>query len=520
MLLGAALALLSHDLKAILAYSTVSQLGFLIGYYGLGKAGGVAYDYLHILNHVFYKGCLFMVAGIVAHASGIRDIRQLGGLLRRLPWTGAAALIATAAMAGLPGTIGFVSKEMVLKEVFDATGTHGWTGWHAAVCVVTASLVQVAFAARLFAHVFLGREPDAVARQFHAPSFGMQLPPLILAALALLFGLFPGWLIHPLQQLSVAGLNTPGELSLWHGVNLPLIASVIIVAFGLALYGFSRRLRWPYAIPPWLQFDVLFESGMERFSKFTRQITRFLRSDQPVDYLPIIFGFTVAAAGGMLVWKVGGEIQTLLNPAGWPAIDPLRAFVAGLIALAIFGVVVLKRWTTQLISLSVAGFLVCFYFVLYRAPDLALTQILVEVVTLFMILILLGRFPRSAEVGEVTHKHPPWRNGLNLIIALCVGGMMTGFILVVTHAPHPDRIGPLFLDQTVPLAQGTNPVNTILVDFRGFDTLGEITVLIVAVLGGLGLLMRYRRTAAEYKAGPMGPPGFGIGSENDPEKWR
>ena len=155
---------------------------------------------------------------------------------------------------------------------------------------------------------------------------------------------------------------------------------------------------------------------------------------------------------------------------------------------------------------------------LYRAPDLALTQILVEVVTLFLILILLGRFPRKAETGEVTHNYPGWRKGLNLTLALGVGALTTTLILITNAAPSEKKLGTFFLDQTVPLAEGSNAVNTILVDFRGFDTLGEITVLVVAMLGGLGLLMRYKRTTAEYKEGPMGPPGFGTGAERKEEK--
>jgi multisubunit Na+/H+ antiporter MnhB subunit len=244
------------------------------------------------------------------------------------------------------------------------------------------------------------------------------------------------------------------------------------------------------------------------------------RSDQPVDYLPIIIGFTVLLVGGNLIWQftATNQPQTLLQAADWPAPDAIRSFVAGLTALAVISVVLLKRWTTQLIALSVAGFLVCFYFVLYRAPDLALTQILVEVVTLFMILILLGRFPRSAEQGELTHKHPLWRKGLNMAIALGVGALATTLILLLTAAPAGNRLGTFFLEQTVPLAEGSNAVNTILVDFRGFDTLGEITVLVIAMLGGLGLLMRYKRTAAEYRQGPMGPPGFGIGPGKPEDK--
>jgi multisubunit Na+/H+ antiporter MnhB subunit len=219
------------------------------------------------------------------------------------------------------------------------------------------------------------------------------------------------------------------------------------------------------------------------------------------------------------VWWLGGhgDWRGLLAGAAWPAPDALRSLVAGLIALSVIGVLLLKRWTTQLICLSVAGFLICFYFVLYRAPDLALTQILIEVVTLFLILILLGRFPGEAEKGEATRKHPGWRKGINIVLALGVGGLVTVLILVVTAAPGANRRGEFFLENTVPLAGGANAVNTILVDFRGFDTFGEIIVLVVAMLGGLGLLMRYKRSAAEYREGPMGPPGFGTGEKGKEE---
>lgn len=513
MLLGAALALLSHDLKAILAFSTVSQLGYLIGYYGLGPTDGVEYDYLHILNHVLYKGGLFMIVGIVAHAAGIRDIRQLGGLFRRLPLLGVTTLVATATMAGVIGTTGFLSKEMMLKEIFGAMTEHAHLGWYAAGCVVLTSVIKVAFSVRLFVNIFLGKEPEGIAKNFHTPSPWLQLPPVILAAGALVFGLLPGLLDRPFYWLTVEGLNRPQHLVLWHGYSKELLVSTLVLVAGAGLYWLGERTAWRWhEIPRALQFDRFFESGLEKFSKFTKWLTRILRADQPVDYLPIVIAFTIAVVGGTLLWHFSADasFRALLPGVEGVAPDALRAFVAGLIALAVIGVVILKRWTTQLISLSVAGFLICFYFVLYRAPDLALTQILVEVVTLFMIVILLGRFPRSAEQGEITHKHPRWRKLVNMSLALCAGGMATALVLLVTAAPGEARLGRFFLDQTVPLAEGSNAVNTILVDFRGFDTLGEITVLVVAMLGGLGLLMRYKRSSAEYREGPMGPPGFGI----------
>jgi NADH:ubiquinone oxidoreductase subunit 5 (subunit L)/multisubunit Na+/H+ antiporter MnhA subunit len=514
MTFAALLALLSHDLKAILAYSTVSQLGFLIGYYGLGPPGGVDYDYLHILNHVYYKGCLFMVVGIIDHATGTRDVRQLGGLFRRMPAVGIAGVIACAAMAGLPGTTGFISKEMMLKEIFSLGAIHSSLSWFAVVCVVLTSLMKVIFAARIALVVFFGPETVVVREHFHAPARAMTLPPLLLAVGSLVCGLFPVLWEIPFNLLAVEGLHTPMaiHLTLWHGFTRELAVSVALVVGGLLLFFVGHRAAWSWAhIPRSLQFDRHFEAGLEGFFKFTKICTRLLRADRPLDYLPILLMFAVSLVGGSLIWSYGlGGFSAVVGAVEWPVWHSLRVFAAVLIALAVLGVVVLTSWTTQLIALSVAGFLICFYFVLYRAPDLALTQILVEVVTLFMILILLGRFPSSAERGEIMKKPSNWRRGLNIGISLGVGALMTTLVLLISHAPHPDRLGQFFLEQTVPLAAGSNAVNTILVDFRGFDTFGEITVLVVAMLGCLGLLMRYRRSRAEYEAGPMGPPGYGI----------
>ncbi len=514
MLFGAVMALLSHDLKAILAYSTVSQLGYLIGYYGLGPAHGVEYDFLHILNHVFYKGCLFMVAGIVIHATGVQDIRQLGGLRRQMPWLAGICLVAAATMAGFPGTTGFLSKETMLKEIFEAMNGHGALGAYATVCVVLTSLVKVAFSFRFFANIFLGDETETVKAHFHAPPFAVQLPPLVLAGAALLLGVWPGLLTAPFHWLTVEGLHQPTpHLSLWHGVTRELLVSMAVVLLGFGLFYVGQRTAWRWAaIPRALRFDDFFERGIESFSKFTKWLTRFLRADKPVDYLPVIIAFMLCVVGGFMVFALRPVLGELATRWEWEmlALHPLRSFVAALIALAVIGVLLLRRWTTQLILLSVAGFLTTFYYVLYRAPDLALTQILIEVVTLFLILILLGRFPRSAELGEIVHRPSRLRKQLNVVLSLGVGVLMTTFILWFNAAPHENRLGRFFAENTVELAQGSNTVNTILVDFRGFDTLGEITVLLIAMLGGIGLLMRYKRTAAEYREGPLGQPGMGI----------
>ena len=300
MTFAALLALLSHDLKAILAYSTVSQLGFLIGYYGLGSPGGVDYDYLHILNHVYYKGCLFMVVGIIDHATGTRDIRKLGGLFRRMPAVGIAGVVACAAMAGLPGTTGFISKEMMLKEIFNLSQLHPQLSLFAVTCVVLTSLMKVVFAARIALVVFFGPETAVVREHFHAPARAMTLPPLLLAVGSLVCGLFPVLWEIPFNLLAVDGLHTPMavHLTLWHGFTRELAVSVALVVVGLGLFYAGHRGAWSWAhIPGPVQFDRHFENGLEGFFKFTRTFTGMLRADQPMDYLPILLTFVVGFSG-------------------------------------------------------------------------------------------------------------------------------------------------------------------------------------------------------------------------------
>jgi multicomponent K+:H+ antiporter subunit A/multicomponent Na+:H+ antiporter subunit A len=521
MLLGALLALLSHDLKAVLAFATVSTLGFLIGNYGLAPTTGTASDHLHIASHVLFKGCLFMCAGIIDHATGTRDLRQLGGLWRRLPLLGIVLLIAAASMAGVIGTLGFLSKEAMLKDLFARAPQLGNLGTFCLVAALLASLFKVAFSARLFLGVFRGPEPAAVREHFHAPGLGMQLPPMLLAGATVLLGLAPALLDRPVDFLRVAGLHAdePSHLMPWHGWNRELLTSAALLAAGLAVYALGRATRWRWGrIPAPMRFDAAFERGVEAFGKVTKTATRVFGADSPTLYLPIVLGFIALVVGGWVLWHLPlGEWRRMLREGfanhHWSG---LRVLTALLIALGSLGAVWLRQWTAQIISLSAAGFLTCFYFVLYRAPDLALTQILIETVTLILVLYLLGRFPQEAQRGEEDDRRFSLRRAGALGIAVLVGLMMTGLSLMVTDTPATARLGEALLQETVPLAEGANAVNTVLVDFRGFDTFGEITVLLVAMLGVLGLMMRRKRTAEEFRQGPLGAPGYGIDLEDRP----
>jgi NADH:ubiquinone oxidoreductase subunit 5 (subunit L)/multisubunit Na+/H+ antiporter MnhA subunit/multisubunit Na+/H+ antiporter MnhB subunit len=518
MALAALLALLSHDLKAILAFSTVSQLGFFIGFYGMAPDKGSSGDLLHIASHALYKGCLFMVVGIVDHATGIRDVRKLGGLARRMPLLAGIAAVAAATMVGVTGTTGFISKEYILKAKFAHWEGDTFLNGYPLAMMIAASIMLVAAAARLVHGVFFGRPAVEAEKHFHAPGFWIQFPPLVLAVGCLVGGVLPGVFGELLNAFYTPGLHAPdlATFELWHGLTREFAVSLAILGTGVILYALLHGPRWDrLAIPRWLRFDVGFEAGVEGLPYGAKRLTAALRSDRPFDYLPIVIAFSGIVLGGYLL----AERQTLV-PA-MPALadfDPLRTFVVVLIAIALGLVIGMKRWSGQLIALSIVGFLITFYFVLFQAPDLAMTQILTESATLLLVLLLLSRFPRSAEMADL--RGPGTRTRRVLAVGL---GVLTGVVamlltVMALQPRHPDPAGEFYLANTVPLAHGANAVNTILVDFRGFDTLMEITVLLVAGLGAMGLLSRYKRTEEEYAAGAKGPAGYGVGrGEDDPE---
>ncbi len=377
--------------------------------------------------------------------------------------------------------------------------------------MVTASLLLVAAAARIIHGVFFGPSSGEAGKEFHAPSFWIQLPPLILALGCVVGGVLPGPFGQMLNWFATSGLHSP-ELStfkLWHGLTRELGVSVGILTFGVLLYALLHRVRWNrVAVPRWLQFDRGFEAGVNALPYAAKRLTAMLRSDRPFDYLPIVLGFAVITLGTFLIV----ERAALLPPMPrWEDFDPLRTFVVGLIAVALGLVIGMKRWSGQLISLSIVGFLITFYFVLFQAPDLAMTQILTESATLLLVLLLLSRFPRSAEVAEERATAQRGRLGLSIVLAVCIGALAMLVTVIALRPRHASPLGDYFIENTIPLAHGANAVNTILVDFRGFDTLMEITVLLIAALGAMGLLSRYKRTPEEYAAGATGPAGYGLG---------
>lgn len=492
MVVGAVLAVLSNDLKGLLAYTTVSQLGFLMGFYGLGGGHGIEHDFFHIINHVFYKGCLFMVAGIVIHTLHTKDIRKIKGIAKLMPLTTISVIIAAAGMAGIPGTSGFISKELMLTSIFDYIHTNPSLFSSFILVVLRISAISLFMcSARLIFNVFFGKPIDTGSTP-HKPSIWFQLPPFILSLGVLFFGLFPGYFGDVLAHLTTAGLHSTHmhHLAIWHGLSIELKTSLTIFVLGTVGYILANKTNWAFAsIPKLLQFDLFFDKLLNGINIISKKLTALILTDKPYNYLFIILTFT----GIVLATLISPFINNLVIPLVYlKDIGVFELTVSVSIILATFATVIVTSWLSRIIALSVVGLLISFYFILYKAPDLALTQMLIETVSLVLFLLLLSKIPKNFELREKDYIISPLRRLLHALLGIVIGGAMFAFILM-TSFPNDLKIGPYFLKNTLPLAEGANSVNTILVDFRGFDTMGEISVLLIATIGVIGLLYPFKR---------------------------
>jgi NADH:ubiquinone oxidoreductase subunit 5 (subunit L)/multisubunit Na+/H+ antiporter MnhA subunit len=492
-LLGAFLAWLSHDLKAVLAFTTVAQLGVLVGQYGWASQAGPAFgDVLHILNHALYKACLFMVVGVIDHSTGTRDLRRLGGLFRKMPLVGTTAFIGLAAMAGFPLTSGFISKELLIESGLAFQHDHpGALGLGLLLCLVAGSFLHALIALRVAKHVFLGVVPADVAAHFHSPSLGIQVPPMLLALAVMYFGVQPAAFGRFTSSFSPPHSAVP-DLALWHGWTPTALLSLGILSTTGLLFWTSERRRWPHlSIPRLLQFERGFEWSVEVIPSVGRWLDRTLGFLRPSIYLPVIVTFIVTVGLASVVQArsilLNALAQAELVPAsleGWTRWGVVLLTSVGTLFAAAW-----KRPIPQLLAVSLVGLGVAFYYVLYRAPDLALTQLLVETATLILVLLVVLRFKRDEADGQ-----PLAARGLGVRLwrvgASAAAGLLLGLCVLIFQNVGVEHAGSFYLAHTVSLAKGANAVNTVVVDFRGFDTLLEITVLLIAALGCLGLLSR------------------------------
>ncbi|WP_313390591.1 monovalent cation/H+ antiporter subunit A [Acinetobacter sp.] len=499
--MAAFFAIFKEDLKGLLAYSTISHLGLIMCLLGIGSPLAVAAAIFHIINHATFKAALFMIAGIIDHESGTRDLRKLSGLWQLLPFTATLTMITAASMAGVPLTNGFLSKEMFFTELVASLSGPLMVG--SAIVATLAGIFAVAYSIRLVHGVFfdgpLGKQvPNKDA---HEPAFGMRAPATLLAILCILVGLLPALLVEKIvnstTQATTQNFAFEGtHLALWHGFNLPLLMSVIsllggtIFYFSLAKGGVLREIDLDPKLGR-LQGRVLFDLFLKNLLLNSRRFRRSTENGKLQSYLLWIVIFTVGLVGFPLLSNAVGTGTRELTHA------PALAIILWLLLFSSCWMLLWfhhERIKAVLISGAV-GLVVTMVFIGFSAPDLALTQITVDVVTTVLLLMSLSLLPQLTP-----YESSPTRRWRDAIIALGGGLGIAAIAWLIMTRDH-NSISWFFLQQSIPLGGGTNVVNVILVDFRGFDTFGEITVLGIAAIGVLSLMDGMRAHGATITQG-------------------
>jgi multicomponent Na+:H+ antiporter subunit A len=476
MLVGAARALTETDLKRVLAYSTISALGILMLLFASGTPTAVTAGLVYLLAHACYKGALFLVAGAVEHETGTRDVSMLAGLRRAMPTTALGAGLAAASMAGIPLFAGFIAKE----QFYDSIRMSALSDPLSSVLLGAAVGASMCLgAAGLIAGVapFRGRSMPTSAP--HDAPASLWLGPVILGGAGLILGLLP-FLIS--GAIAVAGASvtkvvSPVTLTLWHGLTVTLALSVLTLAGSLALFIYRSRL-WRLTWPAALHAERLYSGTLAVLDAMSRRIAPVLQSASLRSYV-----LTVTATAVTLVAMALLIGRVLPPPRRW---TPVQFHEWGLVALIVAGAVsaALARSTmAAVLSLGVVGYGVAVMYALMGAPDLAMTQFAVETLTVVIFVLV---FSRLRGFGDLSSRFVKVRDAL---VAIAAGGLVTTLVWFVGASGTTSRLSTYFADAAPRLAHGYNIVDVILVDFRGFDTMGEITVLVTVAIGVRALLL-------------------------------
>jgi len=502
---GSFRAMKQIDLKAMLAFSTISQLGLIMSLFGLGSAAALfagtdpeqteffakatTAAVFHLINHAVFKGALFMVVGIVDHETGTRDIRKLGGLMSVMPITFTIAVIGSFSMAGIPPFNGFLSKEMFFTAVLNITELNllEMETWGLLFPFIAwiASVFTFVYSMLLVFRTFAGKKQfDKLDRKPHEAPLGMLIPPVTLAALAVVFGLFPNILSYSLIEPAMAAVHSnvlaPGQqfhvsIHMWHGWTTELYMTIGVAALGTALFMLHRRVRvLNRPLFAGASLNGVYDNGLKLMERGSGRLTRFYMTGSLRSYLIYIFIFLAASLGITLF--AGGYFR--LDTSEFADTSFYEAVIIIALILSALAVPFANSRLIAIILTGVAGYLVSLFFVIFRAPDLALTQMVVETVSVGLFLLCFYHLPKlKKEIVKLRFK--VW----NLAIAVGVGAVMTLIALTASSSRGFESISHYFLENSYKLAGGKNVVNVILVDFRGFDTLLEIIVLGIASLG-------------------------------------
>jgi multicomponent Na+:H+ antiporter subunit A len=485
---GAVLAYGQTDLKRLLAFTTVSALGTLTVLVGISTELSARAAMVFLLVHALYKAALFLGVGTIDHEAGTRDVRHLGGLAKAMPLTAFAVVASALSMAGLPPLFGFLAKELFYEAKQEAprAGDLLTVASFAGSALVAAAAGLVAF------RPFFSRRGVADGHAHEGPP-ALWLGPVLLAGLSVALGLWPGLLAVPLVQpaaSAVRGEPTEVALSPWLGMSPAFVQSLLVLGLGAALYAaHDRALAWLTPLRGLAAWGPgrAYRAVLAGIVAVAKAQTRVLQNGVLGRYLLVTVGATVALGAWAFLTRVG-EVPAVLQP-----VRPGETFVAVAMVAGAVAVVRARSLLFAVAALGVVGYGIAVVFLLFGGPDLALTQFAIETLSVLLFVLVLRRLPRFRTLSPPAER---WRDGA---VALAGGAFVTALVLAAAAAPHPVPLEEYYAASSLALANGRNVVNVILVDFRAFDTLGEITVLAVAALG-VAALLRLRKSSPGGKA--------------------
>jgi len=482
MVLGAILAMSYTDLKKILAYTTISSLGLLFLLLGIGTALAIQAAIIYLLAHALYKGTLFMMAGNVDHQTGSRDISKLSGLRKVMPFTTVAGILACCSMAGLIPMLGFISKEMLYEAALHAIAYPVIL----LAATIFSSVLVAAVAINIGYTLFFGGYKSPQLQVNEAP-WSMIAGSLLLAVTGLVLGLFPNSLAQPLMYHAAVQIVQDirvQQLSLWHGFNLVLLLSIVTLLLGYVAY------RFRLAIKKLVQFIIIPESSglavklnrmIKRFLYVSLRITRFTQNGLLRYYIGTILWVFI----GLLLYVLIVKNSPLHLRPLYDSLHDFRFYEEIICLVIVMGIIKIfytDSRLTALASMGIVGYGLALIYIIFSAPDTAMTQFLIETLTVVLFVLVLHRLPYFETLSVKA------RRGGYLFLSITFGAIMTYILLLVNSFPKHDELKNFFGENSVPMGHGRNIVNVILVDFRALDTLGESVVLAIAGIGIFTLL--------------------------------
>ncbi|AFA71892.1 putative monovalent cation/H+ antiporter subunit A [Gordonia polyisoprenivorans VH2] len=510
MLLGGWRSMRELDLKLVLAFGTVSQLGFMAVLMGMGDANVAMAGLAMLVAHALFKASLFMVVGIIDHATGTRDIRKLARLGHRLPVLAAIAAVAGASMAGLPFTLGFVGKETAFGTVWETGSLQPWQAETVDIVLLVGSVITFAYTCRFLWGAFgrkVRRLPTRAVAKMHPPSPMFLLSPLLLAALGVIAGFWSGWLGHwfePYAESLPAYGHELEHLAMWHGFGLPVVFSVIVVLGGAVLFLVLRRLRdVVFGSRPLINADRIYDATLRGADTLSLLLTRNTQRGS----LPVTQGVILSTMIILPTVMLFLGNRNTLEPNGFDSMT--QAVIAVIMAAAALATVILRNRLAATLVVGVTGYGCGMLFALYGAPDLALTQFLVETLTLVIFVLVLRKLPAEPEPRHATGFKP-----LRAAIGLALGVSIVAIGMFAAAARSAQPVSISIPEVAYKFGHGANAVNVLLVDTRAWDTLGEVSVLIVAATGVASMVFRNRRFGAAPRVADAARH-FGITTDDD-----